>query len=258
MTNLKLDPELNQKIVDGILSGYKSYLAERKRASEMLKISDAYAWTRGNHVDSNVWEQCQSLENVSCTDGKAGRSWRYLQITLNSNNKKYLILVKNATSAKNTFDAATADVNKDNYLFGFARANNHLVQDGELKGHVAGQMSLDLEGQPNQSDLTEFEAQNGDVAQFDRFYIVTYDTDENKMIKNIYLTVPNQQKMTLYIADDLTAYIEKSNVEISEEELAAVKNDRIPESTYSNGEFSFGYEVPAKREETDDQDIQNG
>jgi len=51
MTDLKLDPELNQKIVDGILSGYKSYLAERKRASEILKISDALC------LDS--WKSCR-------------------------------------------------------------------------------------------------------------------------------------------------------------------------------------------------------
>lgn len=226
--------------------------------AKYLKSVMPYAWTRGNHVDSKVWEQCESLEGLSCTAGKAGRSWRYLQITLNSNNNKYLILVKNATSARKTFDAAPADANKDNYLFDFARANNHLVQNGELKGDLVGQMSLDLYDLPNQSDLAEFKAQNGDVAQFDRFYIVTYDTDENKMIKNIYLTVPNQQKMTLYIADNLTPYIEKSNVEIGDEELAAVKNDRIPDSTYSNGEFSFGYEVPSKKEETGDQNIQNG
>lgn len=53
-------------------------------------------------------------------------------------------------------------------------------------------------------------------------------------------------------------YTRTIKCENSNDELAAVKNDRIPDSTYSNGEYSFGYEVPSKKKETDNKDIQNG
>ncbi|MFT8363809.1 MAG: hypothetical protein ABF608_11595 [Sporolactobacillus sp.] len=61
--------------------------------------------------------------------------------------------------------------------------------------------------------------------------------------------------MRLVEIADLTHLIEMSGVTIDEDELAAVRNDKIPEGVYSPEVYSFGYEV-AEKEKEDNQDAQ--
>lgn len=67
--------------------------------------------------------------------------------------------------------------------------------------------------------------------------------------------MPSQQTMRLVEIADLTHLIEMSDVTIGEDELAAVKNDKIPEGVYSSEAHSFGYEV-AEKEKEDNKDAQ--
>ena len=53
MHHLEIPASIAQQLVDGLMGGYKDYLAERKQKQQSLTISGAFAWTRSNFIDSN-------------------------------------------------------------------------------------------------------------------------------------------------------------------------------------------------------------
>ncbi|MGF2385617.1 hypothetical protein [Lentilactobacillus otakiensis] len=64
MAKFELPDNINQAFVDGILSGYKQYLAQRRKAQIDLVVSTAFAWTKGNFIDSNIYDRCQSYDGI--------------------------------------------------------------------------------------------------------------------------------------------------------------------------------------------------
>jgi hypothetical protein len=58
------------------------------------------------------------------------------------------------------------------------------------------QLELDLSGAEDLSRLIKQDA-DSENAQLDRFYIVTYQLDANKVISSIKLTMPNPQTHNL-------------------------------------------------------------
>src|SRR5699024_1794995 len=85
--------DVNQSIVNGILQGYKNYLEERKAKRNEMRISTAYAWVRGNHIDDQTAEECNDLE-ITFTKAKAGYTWGYLQFNIEK--EKRMFIIKNA------------------------------------------------------------------------------------------------------------------------------------------------------------------
>lgn len=250
MKDFDLSNDLNQSIVDGILKGYKEYLAVRKEAKEKLKVSAAYAWVKGNHIDSSVDELCSSTDNVESSIEKAGYTWEYIQFLMKEKDEKYLIIVKNGRGITKTFNGKTSKVNQDNYLYELAGINNPLVSTGKLKSinsDRAVQLELSLPEVFVIDKKVAMEAPEG----YNRFYVVTYEFDEASMISRIALTLPNQQDMTLVEVSDLTPFIESSAFNISNEELEVVQNDKIPDSMYAEGNQIFGYGIAAENEEQD-------
>lgn len=77
----RMSADVNQSIVNGILQGYKNYLEERKAKRAEMKISSAYAWVRGNHIDDQIAEECNEMD-ISFTKAKAGYTWGYLQCNI--------------------------------------------------------------------------------------------------------------------------------------------------------------------------------
>jgi len=61
MRQFKLDNKVYQAIVDGTQNGYLEYLHERRRKKNELRVSGAYAWTKGNHIDDQVARAVESL-----------------------------------------------------------------------------------------------------------------------------------------------------------------------------------------------------
>lgn len=94
VNKFSLENELSQSIVDGILKGYKEYLDVRRRVQKDLKVSGAYAWVKGNHIDSSVDEACSNYDRVQSSIEKAGYTWEYLQFILEDTQEKYLVIVK--------------------------------------------------------------------------------------------------------------------------------------------------------------------
>lgn len=57
MQDLEIPALIAQQLVDGLMGGYKDYLAERKQKQQSLTIVGAFAWTRSNAIDSKIVEQ---------------------------------------------------------------------------------------------------------------------------------------------------------------------------------------------------------
>lgn len=234
--------ELDQSIVDGIIRGYKDYLAVRADMQKRLAVSGAYAWTKGNHIDSFVNDECRKYDRIESTIKKAGYTWEYLQFTITESQEKYLLLIKNSGGLKRIFTGQAQTAKPDNYLANFAKINDQLVNDNQLHATDSNkfiQLELTMPELVAGEEADTLEVPTG----YDRFYVVTYEFDDAKMISRIALTLPNQQEMKLVEVADLTPLIASSTVSINDEELEPVKNDKIPASVYGNDVATFGYGV---------------
>lgn len=80
-------------IVNAIVEGYREYIEHRKDRNEKMKISSAFAWTKGNFIESKVAEDCAD-HNFTYKKSKAGLTWDYLQFI--HGETKQLFLIKNA------------------------------------------------------------------------------------------------------------------------------------------------------------------
>jgi hypothetical protein len=239
---LSLPTDIKQEIVTGILKGYKDYLGVRQDAQQRLRVSAAYAWVRGNHVDSAVDVEVEGDEGVDSSVKKAGYTWEYIQFQYNPEDadSRALIIIKAANNLNKAFklDAKAKNNNSDNYLYRLSTINDSLASHGALDGKEKGSIQLDLFNREEQ-DLSETE-----ISGFDRFYVVTYEVDaESKMISNVSLTMPNAQNMTITLIEDLTDMIANSGVEISDEDVRVIKNERIPEAQFSDSDNTFGFTI---------------
>lgn len=96
MHHLEIPASIAQQLVDGLMGGYKDYLAERKQKQQSLTISGAFAWTRSNFIDSKISELVSKEPSISSQPDKAGYAWEYIQFIHEQSNHRSLIIVKNA------------------------------------------------------------------------------------------------------------------------------------------------------------------
>ena len=245
---MELPSNLEQQIVTGIMSGYKSYLDERIRAKQNLKVSAAYAWTKGNHIDSEVAVAVENNQTIDFSTAKAGYVWEYLQFTATSPKSdetgKALIFIKGSRSAKKNFDGKKVSQPDKNYLREYAKINQHLFKSGQVSG-TSTNHSVQLELPIN--EIRSSASDSFKTSDFDRFYIVTYEIDKAYQISSIKLTMPDPSSMSLVIVKDLTDLIQNSIVTIETEEFDAVRGDKVPDAQYTDQ--PFGYEIAAEEEQ---------
>lgn len=242
MDDFKLPTLMAQRLVDGLMGGYKEYLAERKQKQQALTISGAFAWTRSNFIDSKISQLFSQDDTVDSQIDKAGYAWEYPQFIQESDSDRALIIVKNARQVKRNFNGATASIDKNNYLYRLAGINNTWSAAGLLSGKPTDrvvQLELALP-----EATTDFEHLAEQVSSnFSKFYIVTYEVDNvSKMISDIELTMPNQSKMTLSPIQNLTPLISRSQFQINSEELETIQGDQVPDAAYEQNTL-FGYEI---------------
>lgn len=218
MEKYNLPEHLNESIVDGIIEGYRDYLEVRRQKARDLEVHGAYAWVKGNHIDHYVALACKD-HNVKSTLAKAGLTWQYLQFT--SDDEKILFIVKNSRY----FNLDEVDKGKD--AKGHTRANkasymknlmdiNRTVDFEELPAKSFNQ-SVQLELLEDFQPFTlEIEDTKGMDTQFNRFYIATYNIDEDHLISEIRIWMPNPADNKAYLISDLTSYIGKNPSHIFE------------------------------------------
>lgn len=231
MQNYKLAREINEKIVDGVIEGYKDYLEVRRSVARKLRVHGAYAWVKGNHIDHYVAEYCEPL-GFESKISRAGVTWQYLQFTNEKN--KSLFLIRNAVYFDENSVAKGKDVhgktrnNKSIYmneLMNINREVNFIEIEKQINNPINKQLTLFEE---NGMKIIPQEEISGMTHDYNKFYIVTYTIDESHLISKINLWMPNPYDNKAYLIDDLTGLIgtkPSHHIELEEETLAILESN---------------------------------
>ncbi|TFJ92405.1 DUF5986 family protein [Lentibacillus salicampi] len=238
MDQFKFDGDQSKRIVDAIVEGYRDYIEHRKERYEKMIISSAFAWTKGNFIESKIAEVNGDL---TYKKAKAGLTWDYLQFI--QGDKKLLFLIKNA-----------AYFNEDS--FSHAVLPNRSKSDGHLRSylHELSKINRGLEFSPSQQSqentteqsmqLSLFVPENQVKEELDRlqnvyneFHILTYKIDKAYQISNIMHYLPNPDDNIAYRVEDLSDYI--LGAELTDEERGIIAPE--PDSEFVDPEaFDIG------------------
>ena len=253
--------EVNQKIVDGILHGYKNYIRERNDKRSTMKISDAYAWVKGNHIDDQIATECEDI-GIVYKKAKAGYTWGYLQFS--SSEDKSMFIIKNAKyfnsdnfpGGKGIKGNKKRNTDEENYLKKLSRINRNIDFPEELsffpkETAIPEFMSILDESVLKSLEDTEVTRLQKD---YDKFYMVTYAIDQAFMISTIQVWMPNPVDNKAYLVDDLTEFIENSPIDFGNVDTTVLEEDNM-EYDYESPtavDFDIFHEDDFDKEKSDD------
>ncbi|MCU7711136.1 hypothetical protein OK414_03630 [Priestia sp. JV24] len=263
MKEYSFSAEVNKKIVDGILHGYKNYIHERNDKRNTMRISDAYAWVKGNHIDDQIASECESI-GISYNKAKAGYTWGYLQFS--SPQEKSMFIIKNAKyfnadnfpGGKGIKGDKRRNTDEENYLKKLSRINRNIDFPEELslfpkETEMPEIMSIFDDNVMKSLEDTEVTRLQ---QAFDKFYMVTYEIDEAFMISSIQVWMPNPVDNKAYPVDDLTELIAHSPVDFNNIDMTALEEDALDYDHESPAAYDFDifHEEELDKEKSDDDD----
>ncbi|WP_067843097.1 spr1630 family ClpXP-sensitive toxin [Amphibacillus sediminis] len=241
MKEFKFDPEASEAIVNAIVEGYREYIEHRKDRYEKMAISSAFAWTKGNFIESKIAEISPTL-NLSYKFAKAGLTWDYLQF-IHGDTKK-LFLIKNAAYFnENSFSQAVlpnqhnSKGHRRTYLHELSKINQGLEftfnNQYQLSSEQGEQLSLFIPEEQIKDELEHF--QN----TYSEFHILTYKIDDAYQIAQVMHYLPNPENNIAYRIEDLSKYISGSELTDQEREIIAPEQDSdiIDPAAYDIGIF---------------------
>ncbi|UJL46330.1 hypothetical protein KFZ58_18610 [Virgibacillus sp. NKC19-16] len=228
MEQYNFDANHSKEIVNAIVEGYRNYVEHRRDRHEKMKISSAFAWTKGNFIESQIAEVSSDL-NLSYKKAKAGLTWDYLQF-IHGDTKK-LFLIKNAAYFnENNFSQAVLP-NKDRnqglrrtYLHELSKINQSLefpaIQSNhENKIKYSEQLSFFVSGKQVKGELDQFKS------SYNEFHILTYEIDATYQISKIAHYLPNPDNNMAYMVEDLSKYISGAALTDNERKIVAPEPD---------------------------------
>lgn len=232
--------EINQRIVDGILQGYKNYIHERTEKSTQMKISTAYAWVKGNHIDDQTAAICEEI-GIKYSKARAGYTWGYLQFT-NPCERTMFIIKNSKYFNKDNFPGGTGmssrkrrTANEENYLKKLSKINQNVefpieptLFVVEMLPHTMTLFDDSVMKSLEDNDISKLQS------DFNKFYIITYETDQTNMVSSIKVWMPNPINNKAYLVGDLTDYISSSSVDIADLDTSVLENDY----------FEYDYDSP--------------
>lgn len=246
--------ELLNSIVKGIVSGYKDYIEIRKEANKKLYISDAYAYIKSNHIDSEVASHVKSY--IDFQKRSAGPAWKFLEFKEQSdyNEKRMVFILKN----ERYFD-------KNNVTFGKnALSDKEKNEKKYLADYVEKNIDVDFQAkreeyksvyQPNADDILFKPQKNKKVNEGEEFYIVTYNIDVlSAQLNSVKLWMPNPKDNKAIILRDLTEELNDilqsdETYSIDSDDLEVLKSDMESEKTSVDAEKDFSFVLEEVEEE---------
>ncbi|MCA1215901.1 hypothetical protein HUN88_04050 [Bacillus amyloliquefaciens] len=245
---------LSRKIVKGILTGYKSYLDERREKRRTMKISSAYAWVRGNHIDHAVAEICQT-QGIEYKSSKAGYTWGYLQFENKANDEKTLFILKIGSIINNTTNGILQKKKEDqekNYLVQLSNINK--PHFNEAVDFVNGNQQLRLDFSSHERNISSSHESLEEIEDikkdYTHFYIVTYDFDlQSKMLSSVNLFLPSPGLSQYKLVDNWDRYIEMADVQISTDDLQPLYDDKFAPEEVASSDYIVG-KVPMQEKQS--------
>ncbi|WP_407269421.1 hypothetical protein [Radiobacillus sp. PE A8.2] len=226
MEKYKFNPNDSEMIVNAIVEGYRDYIEHRKDRHEKMTISSAFAWTKGNFIESKIAEISPEL-NLSYKRSKAGLTWDYLQF-IHGETKK-LFLIKNAAYFnENCFSQAVLpnNINKGHtrtYLHELSKINQSLdflsPTSIQHSSEPSEQLSLFVTEEQIKDEIELFQS------DYDEFHILTYKIDDAYQISEIMHYLPNPANNIAYRIENLSEYISNSELTDEEREVIAPEQD---------------------------------
>lgn len=228
MEQHKFDSNDSLFIVEAIVEGYRDYVDHRKERHRNMKISSAFAWTKGNFIESKLAENSESL-HLTYRRAKAGLTWDYLQF-IHGDTKK-LFLIKNAAYFnKDRFSQAVLPGNINHkkpqrtYLHELSKINKHLdfadtSKTTNYSNEMSEQLSLFISDTQAKDELTHLQT------SYNEFHILTYKIDEAYQISEIMHYLPNPNNNKAYLIEDLSEYISGSELTDEERDIIAPEQD---------------------------------
>lgn len=228
MEQYKFDQNDSKFIVEAIVEGYRDYVDHRKERHRNMKISSAFAWTKGNFIESKLAENSES-HPLTYRRAKAGLTWDYLQFI--QGDTKKLFLIKNAAYFnKDRFSQAVLPGNANHtkpqrtYLHELSKINEQLdfAYSSKTTNHsneMSEQLSLFMSDKQAQNELTQLQT------AYNEFHILTYKIDEAYQISEIMHYLPNPDDNKAYLIEDLSGYISGSELTDEERDIIAPEQD---------------------------------
>jgi hypothetical protein len=223
MEEYKFNPEYSKMIVDAIVSGYHDYIDHRKDRKEKMKISSAFAWTKGNFIESKIAEECIQ-HGFTYKKSRAGLTWDYLQFI--HGETKILFLIKNAAYFnKDCFSLAKMPTenmtNKTRtYLHELSKINNGL-KFPTVKQYVSNQKITEQIELPFFVSSKYVDEELKPFRSYKQFHILTYKLDEAYQIAEIIHYLPNPDDNIAYVVEDLSYLIAGAELTDDEREIIA-------------------------------------
>ncbi|MGP6151634.1 MULTISPECIES: spr1630 family ClpXP-sensitive toxin [Bacillaceae] len=229
MEQYKFNEEHNQMIVNAIVEGYREYIDHRKDRREKMKISSAFAWTKGNFIESKVAEECTN-HGFTYKKSKAGLTWDYLQFI--HGESKILFLIKNAAYFnEECFSQAKLPTNNQRigrrrtYLHELSKINKELIfpslqetiKDKLIEHHE--QLSFLVPENLIKDELEHFKS------SYNEFHILTYSLDDAYQISEIKHYLPNPEDNIAYLVENLSSYITGADLTDEDREIVAPESN---------------------------------
>lgn len=238
MEKYKFNPEHSKVIVDAIVEGYHEYIDHRKDRKEKMVISSAFAWTKGNFIESKVADECKSY-GYRYKKSKAGFTWDYLQFI--HGDAKSLFLIKNAAYFnKEHFSHATLPFEKKGQQRTYLHELSKINQD--LHFHTTSRKSAELPAGSEQLTFFVLEQQVKDELdqfkdEFKEFHILTYKLDEAYQVSEIMHYLPNPEDNIAYLVEDLSDLISGADLTDEDREIVApeTKDDFLDPAAFDIG-----------------------
>lgn len=241
MEQYTFDARDSKLIVNAIVEGYRDYIDHRKDRHNNMKISSAFAWTKGNFIESKLADVGGDLK-ISYKKAKAGLTWDYLQFIYGETKK--LFLIKNAAYFNEDSFSQAVSPNKNQgirrtYLHELSKINKSLeftnvVQQPPVNPiKQSEQLSWFVSEKEVKDELKEFQL------SFNEFHILTYRIDEAYQISEIMHYLPNPEDNIAYRVEDLSKFISGSELTDEEREVIAPEhdNDIIDPAAFDIGIF---------------------
>lgn len=216
-------------IVKAIIDGYSEYIEHRRDRKNKMIISSAFAWTKGNFIESEIAKTCEDI-GFSYIRSKAGPTWQYLQFV--DDQTKRLFLIRNAryfdsSSFANSRTPVSGKKhgNSRTYLHELSKINQHIEFNSEYKSKTAQQKPKKQLSYLSVSEELISEQLELFRSEYESFNILTYQLDGAQQISKIMHYLPNPTDNIAYEIKDLTDYISGATLTDDERSVIAPEED---------------------------------
>lgn len=243
----ELSDKTKQLIVDSLRQGFVEFIEEKAKKKKEMIVSAGYAWTRGNHIDNQIYK---SLKNANLATSEIFKvaGWEFLRFDLNEDNHKIWIVQKAVSFIHKKSNFAKQDAKHQNLISQWS--NNVNSKYESLFSRKAENLeNIVLIGDDSAESHDFNESISEQIGEAEAFYLLTYEVSKDNDISSIKLNIVYDGKVKTI--EDLDVFNAASSVEIPAEvrnqlDHIEVINPKVEPST----DYDFYADATVKENES--------